>query len=446
MHQLILHHPYRVQTPGIDISAHGNHGQPTAVATGSDGIATDSGFAQFNGNNSRVVVHRKPVWSDLVDLRIDCWLRLDEIGERQIIVEGAYSFSLYVTAGGLLAGVFLGLKEKDPVVPETPNVMVATIIGGGGSHDPFGTEAGVPPPPPIPPDTELDWIGVNSGAEYAPDGVDHKLPLDSWIKVSFRYNGASAWLFMDGENVGVNHELSGPVLDVQAAGVHIGGSPGGDMHMLHGAIDELKIWKFDPHRREKLFFCRDMPKETEICWRGLFGRIDQLSRDQEHREAMAELLACLAAAEEDFVRALYDTDHRTLRRIGRLNRRYAELWCAGEIAGPATADLGAEWGDLLKGQAGDPFWSYVKRVIDCVALLQELDIGFFLEELAECDDTIGAFLDQLNDGISDGLGLPRTKVPYPRPQMPSEPDYPTEPPATTPPDRGLETPYEGGSN
>jgi hypothetical protein len=91
MYQLILHHVYRKGPYAIDVSGFENDGLTTAVGYQSDGIAPGSGALTFNALGARVRVPPKSPWSRLFALNIEMVVRVDALGGRQNLVEGADS-------------------------------------------------------------------------------------------------------------------------------------------------------------------------------------------------------------------------------------------------------------------------------------------------------------------------------------------------------------------
>jgi hypothetical protein len=143
MWQKILDYPFKSGSAPFDISGFNNHGVPTAISVALDGVEPGSGAFGFNGTNSQVQVPHNDTWNDLVAVRVDALVRMDVWGLRQPIVEGNYSFSLWITK---------------------PHRHVAAMyfspgaLGGGGSPDPFDTLAA--PGLPSGPGTVPEWIGL----------------------------------------------------------------------------------------------------------------------------------------------------------------------------------------------------------------------------------------------------------------------------------------------
>lgn len=410
MFQLILHHKYKAPLHLADVSGHANHGTDQAVQFGSDGTSPDSGIAEFDGQQSRIIVPHSSIWEDLTSIRIEAQVKINQLGHRHNIVEGALSFALFVRSDGVLTGAYLGLEEAGPGNFSASNTLTTSVLNGGGSVDPFSTLTSDTPPPP-PPGQDMAWIGVNSDTDFAPDGVKRTVPVGQWFTVTFIHNGVGLWLYLNDELVGVRHDIASGVLPVQGNGVHIGAWPGQNEFMLHGALDELRIWKYDPQFRYKKFFCRPMSPEREACWRSLLARIVFYLNQEETREQMLGVLNCIGKAEAKLIRAVLSQGQDVIDRNRRFSERYDELWCSDTIDGPQMQEMTADWGNWIQEIAGDAFWAYQQAIIKCIRDLKGLDFCKELEKLQQCDTAFGGFMGHINTGLRQGLGLVKPNGP-----------------------------------
>ena len=410
MYKLILHHVYRSGSPFVDVSGHGNHATGLNVLWNADGAQAGSGAAVFNGTSSRALVPLRPIWSDLYALRVEAVVRFDPVQgtpgqpvrvRRHMIVEGPHSFSVFIGQDRTAVGMVMGLV-KDPDADDDPSASDTVSVIPGGSVDPFDTlTADSPDTLPVPPGYKLDWVYVASSTEFAPDGQKRTLDPGRWTRITFVHGGTSLWLYLDGALAGVRHDIVSPVLPVQGEGVHIGCAPGPRVDPLRGRLDELRIWKYDPHHHTKQFFCRPMRRETEACWRVALGRLETLTTDPASRAQMLGVLDCLDAALTDLTRAVFRGGEPALSELGRLGQRYDELWCRGLVDSPDMRALTRELMAWL-GQAGGDAWSdYQHRAVECVRKLKGLDLGPDICDLADCDPDFGAYLGALHRHLVD---------------------------------------------
>jgi len=364
MFKEILHYTFRRAGAAFDISAFHQHGHPSGVGFSQDGAAPDSGAVVFNGESGRVSVPYGEVWRDLGAIKVEALVRLDAFGMRHNLVEGFLSFALFVRGDGVVTGSFLAPKQAGGSQFAASSSLAGTVLGGGGSPDPFAT-VGANPPDPEEPEVELGWTGVNSDSAFAPDGVQRTLAVGVWTRVTLIHDGVSLQLWFDDELAGYRDDISWGVLGVQPGGVHIGAWPSSAQYVLKGALDEVRIWKLDPAYRERQFFCRPMGARVEACWRTLLERI-VLQLDDPETSAQAEkVIECLYEAEATLLRAVYGQGGQAIRQFKDFGRRYRELWCRGEIDGPGMTEVLEGFGAWLEDTVGAAFDAYLAKLLRC---------------------------------------------------------------------------------
>lgn len=393
MFQLVLDYPFKSGGQPFDVSRFNNHGIPTSIAFGFDGVEQGSGFFSFNGTNSRVHVPYNKTWDDLVAVRVDAPVRIDAAGKRQIIVEGSYSFSLYIRPDGTVAATYLGPKGSASDL-QAGDSLVAGVLGGGGSPDPLDTEAAFPPSTP---GAGLEWVSVDTSSTFAPDGIKRTVAPGQWTRVLYVHDTLSMRLYLDGTLAGFRNDLNATVLGVQAAGVHIGASPQGNENVLKGAVDHLRIWKFDPYARQRRFFCRKMDSHTEACWLDLFTAIARARKDERTRDAMEDALMCVEQAEERLIRAIQDHGDQAMQQAADFARQYQELWCEGEIGSEEMKRLVSEWSGWIGETTGNAFTNYLADVMACLPTLQKAVPAEIAARLKTCDPGFRDFLGSLCD-------------------------------------------------
>jgi Concanavalin A-like lectin/glucanases superfamily len=414
MYKLILHHVYRSSAPFLDVSGHGNHAQGANVGWSADGATPQSGAAVFNGSTSRGLVPVSPLWQDLYALRVEALVRFDPVQgtpghpvrvRRHLVVEGPLSFSVFIGQERTVTGMVMGLV-KDPDADDDPSASdtLTATLSGGGSVDPFTTfVADLPDTLPIPPGYKLDWVPVTSTPEFAPDGQERTIEPGQWTRIRFTHMGTSLLLHLDGVLAGMRHDIISPVLPVQGTGVHIGCAPGAYPDTLRGRLDELRIWKYDPHYHTKKFFCRPMRPETEACLRLLLGRLEQLATEEPTRAQMLGVLDCLNAAIAKLQRAVLQRGQPALDQLARFGRRYDDLWCRGAIDSHAMRALSDEFISWLAQAAGDAWSEYLLESSACIQRLKGLDLGPEICCAADCDPAFAAFLNDINRHLAADL-------------------------------------------
>jgi hypothetical protein len=146
----------------------------------------------FDGSRSRVVVLPSAALADLGGVRVTTWLWVDDVVGRHTIVEGYLAFALFIDADRSIGG---------------------TVYNG------------------------FDWGGVRSGP-----GV---VPLRRWLRVAFGYDGVdTSTIHLDGALRAHEYSPLGSVLGVEwPYGLNVGAWPDGDRRVLHGRIEELKLWR-----------------------------------------------------------------------------------------------------------------------------------------------------------------------------------------------------------
>jgi hypothetical protein len=196
--KLVLHHRYRNEL-AYDWSRNNNHGHLVDVHTGV-GSAAFPNVLLFHGGSSRVEVRRSSSLRDFGELRIRAVFRIEPEAppRRYNLVEGELAFALFCEPDGSLHGTI-----NSPIVSWTGPQSAPGIVTPNVWHT----------------------------ADYVHDGVSH------------------ARLFLDETLVADQWDEVGPIPNLASQGILIGYWPGGDdRYTLRGQLDEVLIWKDDPHR------------------------------------------------------------------------------------------------------------------------------------------------------------------------------------------------------
>jgi hypothetical protein len=386
MWQKILDYPFKSGSAPFDASGFNNHGVPTAISPGFDGVEPGSGVFGFNGKTSQIHVPHNESWNDLVAVRVDALVKSDLFGIRQTIVEGDYSFSLWIRQDLHVAATFL-----------SPGVMAS-----GGSPDPFDTEAAAPSPPGLGPAPE--WIGISTHGKFAPDGEPRRVKPHEWVRILFVHDGISMQLYLDGVLAAYRSDIQTLVPGVQSAGVLIG--RGQTTHFgFKGVIDHIRIWKFDPYVRQHRFFCRKMESHTEACWRDLLVAIVRARNDEKTSADVEKVLICVQKAEDRLMRAVQSQGQPAMQQAANFARQYQELWCRGDIDSGDLCRLIGEWSEWMTQDVGDAYYAYLAEIMTCLPALKKT-MPELASRLTTCDPAFRGLMRCLCEGMPATQGSP----------------------------------------
>jgi hypothetical protein len=356
MFQLILHHTYKLFGEAVDISGFETHGQRVNVQFALDGVEPGSGALVFSpAAGSRVRVRQQPVWQQLRALKIEAWARVDALGQRRNIIEGDGSFAFFIHPDGSLWGTFFG-----PTSPGGP----------------------------------LTWHGATS-IHNTPDGVQRFVPVGQWVKLTYVHDGvASLRLYINDELVAANYGLNAAVRPVAGLGVHIGNWPAGNQFPFDGALDEVKVWRYDPDHMMDQFMCRTMSPDAAACWAEFLKNMARVRENPGNWERTIAYLRCANQAQQALIRAVRSQGEAAIQRAQEFGRQYEALWCEGQINSPEMTQLLLEWRDWLASLPGNPLDAYLAAVRDCWGRFGEGLPGMDID-LAGCDADFADYLRML---------------------------------------------------
>ncbi|WP_161600541.1 LamG-like jellyroll fold domain-containing protein [Mycolicibacterium hodleri] len=332
--ELILHHTY-AGTPGVIFDhspGRGSHGVAVGLSDSNfhtDGAAAGSGAVSF-GRGKRIRVTPTKGWTTLRGIRgeVICRPNRADSGGRLIHAD---SFKFHMVGGSV------GLD----------------IRTGTGFSRFFG--------------------------EY-PSGV---LPVQ-WTKVGFVYDGiATCVITSDGVPLRTSTDV--PLHQVSpAANVTIGSESEAD-NPFDGQIDDVKIWRLDPHFINNQFTGRPVPPDVPGCWvswgRKFRDALDDLAKENSecpaHIVKLVNELVTVATA-----KALTHSESSRLRWLGAA-RQYQDYWQAGNLESISPILAGLESDSRADGLdltalpeyqrlINDPCW---KRLLE-TAPLMDCDVQF----------------------------------------------------------------------
>lgn len=285
--ELILHHTY-TGTPGVIFDqspGRGGHGVAVGLSGSdflTDGASAGSGAIDFSsGGRVRVVAPKK--WSPLNGIRVELLCYRDVLdGSLDHILEGG-NFRLIVRGD-----------------------LMRVIFDSGSNH------------------YFLSRYGT---------------PAQEWMTIGFTYDGLStAELSLNGVIV---DQRIGPLLPIDATqGLLIGGA--GSLGFA-GRIDELKMWRVNPHRADSEFTGRPVDESVKDCWaqwtRGVGEALRKLSESSP--ECPARIRYLLSRAVAGVVRDGLTHSDASATRWHKTSDAYRQLWSQGQLEDivPLTADL-----------------------------------------------------------------------------------------------------------
>lgn len=383
----------------IDTSGQGNHGQATAtVFSVGPGDVRGAGFLS---DQSRIVVQHNAGWNEITATRIDVRVRLDSLSRRANLVEIERSVALFVRQDGVVTFTFYApADDEDSSGPQVGPPVFTARPRPTGSVDPFDTL--VVTPPSSAPSLAFAWQGVNTDAQFAPDGQRRTLPLHQYVTISAIHDGlASMRIFIDGQLAGARYDVRYAVPPLVPPGVvAIGAWPHDGRYTLHGALDFVRIWRHDPHYTYRQFFCRPMSDEAKHCWHLLLRQINGNLDDATRADGLMELVRCLDGAYRALYRAIASTGDDGLRNLQRFHREYVRLWCAGRIDGYEMRDLQQRFVKWIRGAGGEEYDRHFADIRACMEQRHCLDIDAGID-LRKCDQAWAGFVELMAGVLAD---------------------------------------------
>lgn len=325
--ELVLHHTYGGAAGVIfDHSpTRRSHGQPVDLAAAdflTDGATPGSGAVRLHSGSSMIRVPSSDSWNPLGGVRIEltCETAMIRAGG-PLITADSFAFG---TGSGFFHGEFAQTH-------------------GGSSQ-------------------------VNEG------GSDPRpLPSDTWMTLALQYDPAGVQAEINGDVVKRWDEWNG--LLAATSGLVIGNDRTGH-NGLTGSIDDLKVWRLNPHLIGTIFVGRPVDTSVGRCWAAWSRKLDAvIASDPRCWNKIAELLP----------RAMFTVMSEIANipsvqpELAELSLRYDEFWAQGRLdqVSRVLADIIA----LLRDAGFNP------AHIDALqALLNDPCLASMLEQLPiNCD-------------------------------------------------------------
>lgn len=398
----ILYYDFALAGQAIDRSGHFNHGHHTST-NATSGPGDFRGIA-FLSEQSRVTVPHQRSFNIMTAVRVDIRFELEALERRVNLVEAERSFALFVRGDGVITFVYYAPAEQGE--PE------GTLLGASGltltpaptgSTDPFSVESlTANPPPPMP---NYEWHGLNTSAEFSPDGAERTVGVDRFHTVSVLHDGlATMSITLDGVLAAYRSDIRYPVVPIQAPGaITIGAWPHDGRYTLNGRLDFVRIWRHDPANNFRQFNCRPMSQEARNAWRALKRRVLDGLQDPAERAHLAKLFVCLDELEGEFYRRIAKAGPAAIDQLETFARRYVDLWCGGRVSGQDMKVLMQEFFAWLAVVDPDFLEKSFGQMLFCLKGIGQLDFCDTTMKVATCDPDWGTLVDVIAEAIPNPI-------------------------------------------
>jgi hypothetical protein len=341
--ELILHHSYS-GVPGVIFDqSPGRNSHGVAINLGpdafhADGATPGSGAITFPRDGYVQVPASPKTWAPLGGIRVEIVCRCETVdGGGTLIDAGSFVFAVG-------QGFFSGDYSAAP---------------GSGAF----TSGGSPGVHPVP---DNEWVTVG-------------LLYDGFSLIDCTLNGASVLSLPDRYNA----------LDTTTM-VVIGNNRAGTAGFT-GSIDDVKIWRPNPHYVDGVFTDRPVDDGVEQCWVAWVREVNKiLAADQDCARAIFDLIGVALTS----ILRVPDGDAETKAQWEFATQRYAELWAQNRLDEivPVLIDLLA-W---LRSHSLDPAQNAALQALtnnDCFAKLRD---NF---PPLNCDPQFAGFIDSLSASV-----------------------------------------------
>jgi hypothetical protein len=328
--ELILHHSYS-GIPGVIFDE--------SPGRNSHGVTPGSGAVTFPRDGYIQVPASPKTWAPLGGIRVEIVCRCETVdGGGTLIDAGSFGFSV---GGGYFSGDYSG----------NPGSGIFASGGSPGLHGPV-------------PDNE--WVTIG-------------LLYDGFSLIDCSVNGASAL-----SEPGQYNPLDTTTMVV------IGNNRAGTAGFT-GSIDDVKIWRLDPHYIDDVFINRPVDDGVEQCWVEWIRKLNDVL-DAE-RDCADEITTLIGRAVASILRVPAG-DAETAAQWDFAAQRYAELWADNRLEEivPVLIDLVA-W---LRSHGLDPGQNADLQALfnnDCFVRLRDKI------PLLDCEPQFAGFIDSLSVSI-----------------------------------------------
>jgi hypothetical protein len=310
--ELICHHTYR-GTPGVvaDLSPLG--ASPGKVAAGLDasdflvdGAAPGSGSVSFYKPKGRIEIPTAdPVWQTLGAIRAEVTLRVEP-------------------------AMIATLIDSNPIQLYIRSDMLNAAFR---SHP---TQYG---------HVNSKWESVGP--------TPYVIPYHQWVTFGCMHDGVGTMeLYADGKLIARSFGPYNPIAPAGPAGVVAIGNTRAASLPANGQIDEVRIWRLNPHRFHDEFFGRPMDAAVTECWRRF---LDELGAALRRHPDCARRLGEVAAETMTGMRRQVNAKGAESRdRLTAAADTATRLWLEGRVDSPELAKTLADLAAWLRLSGIDP--------------------------------------------------------------------------------------------
>jgi hypothetical protein len=295
--ELILYHTY-TGTPGMVFDqspGRGSHGVAVNLADGdflSDGASPGSGAVNFQ-SDSMIRVPTTTTWHPLGGLRAEVVCIRDAASGVDAMIDGG-SFRFYLRGNG-----FGAWFNSSPY-------QYAEIRSHFDAFDPA-----------------------------------FNVPAGQWMTLGFMHDGASTMeLSFNGSTVARISRPLWPINSTTSVTIGSFSSTGtNDTSGMSGRIDDVKIWRINPHRVDEEFTSRPVDESVKECWSEWSRALGVVLK--ENRDCAIRLRDLLVRAIASVIRDGLNHGDLTRARWQTASDTYRQLWSEGNLADivPLMADL-----------------------------------------------------------------------------------------------------------
>jgi len=283
--ELLLHHSY-AGTPGVifdDSPGRKSHGRAvdlTASDFWKDGAGAGSGAVAIKRPDSRVSVTPVGGWHQLSGIKCEFVCRWESGGPAGMLIDGG-SFTFSINGSG------------------TPNFTYSIV--GDKSGVAFGPVSGDGTPA-VPPD---QWVTIGFVCA-AYDGISFNLPKG---KVEY-FNDLFDANLLPTARIAIGNELGG-------------GRP------WVGQIDDVKVWRLDPHWVDNNFTNRPVDPGIQDCWLRWNEALKQALKDDP--ECAIYVMQLFQNAVKAITKRAMTTDPATKATWQDAVNQYQSTWPTGDL-------------------------------------------------------------------------------------------------------------------
>ena len=233
------------------------------------------------------------------------------------------------------------------------------------------------------------------GTGPVPSDLVHVAPLQldpaAWTTVGFLHDGVST-VFMTIDGAVVNQLDGYGLSSLRTVSI---GNDANQTRPFGGLIDDVAIWRANPHRVNDEFFGHPMDEATKQCWLDWLSRLTDFAR--EDPDCVTRVMSLIRGAVDDLLARSSAQSDAVRREWQSVSQRYRERWQTGDLDSVGQV-LVAHY-DYLVSAGVDPMDSPA-----FVALRDDPCVQRMVETVgaATCDDDFTGEINRVINGV-DGI-------------------------------------------